>query len=185
MNYFKSIILALPLFLGVNSFAQQSEITPEIRTVENPSEYVPHIGISVGIGEPEGSLDAGGNYALEIGFQPIIPFGLAAELSFADYNNGGTDLERASLLLKGSYNFGGDIPILRHSYVGLGLGIVNERFAGDTDLELGLMPNAGADIPIRGFTDEPLTVGFNVSHMYLTSNAPDVFAINAVVKYWY
>ena len=180
------IILAAVISLLMPQLGHASDITPELRAVNKQSDYVPHVGLSLGVGAPEGSLNAGENYALEIGFQPYIPFGTAMELSRAEYSAANQKLNRTSLLLKGAYNFGGTIPIVRHSYVGLGLGPVWEERRRGTNVALGFLPNLGFDYPLKDvFSNTPLSVGVNASYLLTSSGEPSVFAMNGVLKYWY
>lgn len=183
-NLLQIIILSVLPALALNVSA--SEITPELRTVSNDSEFKPHVGFSAGLGTPEGDLNSGGNYALEIGYQPMIPLSLSVEYSLANYDNSGpTKLVRQSLLAKGAYNFGGSTPLIRYSYVGLGIGPMYEDTNIDDGWALGVLPNLGFDYPIDDLTDTPLSLGINTSYLVTSSDSPDVFAVSGVVKYWY
>ncbi len=188
MNISKKIltVFCVSIIFPLFSIAQ-SDTTPELRTVQQDSEFKPHVGLGVGVGNPEGSLDAGGNYTLEAGFQPIIPISFIGEYGVETYDTASSDkLVRNRLLMKANYNFGGTIPIIRYAYVGLGLGPMWEDTNGDDGLALAIMPQAGFDYPLRKIIDQsPLTLGANVSQLFTTSDNPDVFAVKGVVKYWY
>ena len=151
--------------------------------VQSPEEYKPHVAILAGVANPEGSFDTGADYGVDVGFQPIIPFGLGAEISQSNYT--ADDFKRTSFLVKGTYNLAGDIPVLKESYLGLAAGILVEDTAGGADSYGGLMPNLGFDIPTFQVNQRWVSLGANARYMITGSNAPDVFALNGVVKYWF
>lgn len=164
-----------------------SEAMPEVRQVQNQDEFKPHVGVLGGVSNPEGSFSTGAEYAIEAGMQPIIPFGLALEINQALYDSDGAsdDFKRTSFLIKGSYNFGGDVVVLKNSYVGLATGLLVEDAGPSTTTYGGLMPNIGFDIPTFKIDQEWVTLGANARYMLTASDAPDVFALNGVVKYWF
>lgn len=182
------IILALS-GLGMSVHADigntLTEALPEIRPVESRDELQPHISIFGGVSTPEGSYNTGGEYGIDVGFQPLVPFVTAIELSQQNYDGEGNvnDLTRTNLLLKGSYHFGGQTIILKDSYVGLGIGALIEDRGPSTDTYGGLMPNLGFDIPTVQVRDRWVTLGANARYLVTSSDAPDVFSLNGVVRY--
>jgi hypothetical protein len=177
-------VFIITSLMSLSLFA--SEILPEMRSVANVSELKPHMGLAVGVGSPEGSLNSAGNYAVEVGYQPYVPVSFAGVLSIADYTGAGDiKLVRSSLLAKAAYNFGGQIPFIRYSYVSMGLGPMWEDTATKDQLALGFLPNLGFDYPLKNIMESPLTLGLNVSYLLTTSTNADVFAMNGVVKYWF
>lgn len=161
-----------------------SEAMPEVRAVESAEEYQPHVSLLGGVSTPEGSYDTGGEYGIDVGFQPLIPFVTALELSQANYEaDAGADLTRTNLLLKGSYHFGGETIVLKDSYLGLAVGALLEDAGESTDMYGGLMPNLGFDIPTIQVEDDWVTLGANARYLITSSDAPDVFSLNGVVRY--
>lgn len=185
-------ILALAT-LGFSAFAQTdadntvSKTLPEVTPVENEAGFRPHFGILAGVSTPEGSFDTGAEYGIDVGFQPVIPFSLGIEFNQANYDaDAGDDFSRSSFLLKGAYNFGGNIVVLKDSYIGLGAGLLVEDVGPATTTYGGLMPNLGFDIPTFQIKEDWVSLGANARYLITGSeNAPDVFAVNGVLKYWF
>ncbi len=179
----QSALIALFLF---HLPALASDLTPELRTVSSDTQLKPHVGLSAGFGDPEGDINPGGNYALEVGYQPIIPLSIALELAVSHYPIEGPEkLNRTSAIIKTAYNFGGQIPVIRYGYVGLGVGPMWEDRAVQNEMALAIMPQLGFDYPIEGLADQPLSLGLNVSQLFSSSDTPDTFAMAGVIKYWY
>lgn len=162
-----------------------TEAMPEVRAIESTEELQPHISLLGGVSTPEGSYNTGGEYGIDVGFQPIIPFVTAIELSQQRYDGEDNvdDLDRTNILLKGSYHFGGQTMILKDSYIGLAIGALIEDTGPSTDTYGGLMPNLGFDIPTFQVRDDWVTLGANARYLVTSSESPDVFSLNGVVRY--
>jgi hypothetical protein len=178
--------LTFSLLFATSAFAAND--TGSSRTFQEPrfsgyEEQKPSIGVMGGYTDTEGSRDSSGAYSLELGFQPVIPVGMAIELGTYSTNGegGSASLTRTKLLGKVNYNLGGTIPVIRYSYLGLGAGPVYDNVNHDTDWSLGIAPQAGFDIPVSS----AFTLGANTSYMFISNAKDDVFALNAVAKYWY
>lgn len=155
---------------------------PEPKAVETREENRIHMGINAGLSVPDGSYDTTANLGVDVGFQPYIPFGVGAELFTTEIDaDRGEDDQRTALLGRGTYNFGGEVPLIRHSFVGLGAGPV---VTGGT-WEIGIAPMAGFDIPVTKINGRDLTLGANAKYLVITSATPDAFMANIAVKYWY
>ncbi len=150
---------------------------PEVRAPES-DEYRLHMGLSGGINNPE-DLDSSAEYGINVGFQPWVPFGVAAELTTTELDNFDQD-QRTTLLAKGTYNMGGDIPVLRHSWIGAGVGptVVDDKF------EWVVAPTVGFDIPLANKVHDVISLGLNAKYMFVSDN-PDSLVAAAAVKYWY
>ncbi len=155
---------------------------PQPKAVETREDQRVHMGVIAGLNVPDGSYDTTPNIGVDVGFQPYIPFGVGAELftSEIEADRGGQD-QRTALLGRGTYNFGGEVPLIRHSFVGLGAGPV---VTGST-WELGIAPLAGFDIPVTKINESDVTLGANAKYLVITSDTPDAFMANVAVKYWY
>ena len=155
---------------------------PQVKEVHNNQERRIHVGLNMGINSPEGSRGSTPELGMEVGFQPLIPFGLSVELSTSKFDGADTEMYRRTTLLgKGTYNFGGDTPVIRYSYLGLGAGPV---FLND-GTELGVAPLLGFDIPLYHETDHAFSLGFMSKYLFVTSKDPDSLISSAAIKYWF
>lgn len=154
-----------------------SSTFPRPHEVTMAEEWRPHVGLLAGVTNPEGDQGSFGSYGLEIGYQPVIPFGLGLEFNSTQND----DFKRMDLLARGTYNLGGTIPVIRYSYVGVGLGPV---FLSD-GAELVAAPIIGFDIPLRELERSSLSLGLNAKYEFISSSVANVFAMSGVLKYWY
>lgn len=188
-------IILLNLLLVTSTITYADSVKEEKSTLKKAYEdikdlnenglYKPHVALMSGVSDPiENGYDAAGLLAVEAGYQVKVPYGVGFEVSAQDFeNDDGTDLMRTQFLLKGSYNFSGDTPVIKYSYVGLGLGIVSEN-SDETASYGAIMPNAGFDIPVSSLS-EKLTLGANIRYTATASNEADNYGLNGVVKYWF
>lgn len=147
----------------------------------------PHIGVTAGVVNPEGSYKSGAEYGVNFGFQPYIPFGLGMSLTFSSNESKNADtrsLDRTSVLVRGSYNFGGSVTVIKNSFVGLATGpIINQDAT-----YFGIAPILGFDIPVREWSGKYLSylsVGAEARYMIVSSNESDGLTVNGVLKYWF
>ncbi len=178
-----TVIAALSFF--ISNLAIAGPITPEVRVVQNEELYQPHIGFGAAVSNPEGSYNPGGQYTLEFGLQPIIPFSYSLKAGYGYYTDGAANFSRTSLIFEGKYNFGGDLPIIEYSYIGLGAGTAWEDSTTDEGLAFVYYPQIGFDIPLRSLLDAPISAGLNYNYLVSTRSLPDTANLAAVVKYWY
>lgn len=176
------------LSIGVASSLAQADTGKSVFTppkkAEGQSEMKPSIALSVGMSDTENSRRSTVGYNAEYAFQPVIPFSLGVKLG--SYSTPSTTsqaaLTRTNLLLTGDYNFGGDIPFIKNSYVGLELGPVLDNVSNSSTIDLGFAPRIGFDIPIG---DRQFSLGALADYMWIGGAKPNVFALNGVVKYWF
>jgi hypothetical protein len=161
-----------------------SKTLPISRRAQGVAETKPSLGVIGGMTNSSDQHRTGSAIGLEYGFQPYIPYGAAVELSLADQPDQSSTLTRTKLLFKGNYNFGGNIPVIKNSYVGLGLGPVFDRLNGANDLELGVAPQIGFDIPV-GEKPSMWSLGANADYLFVGGAKSQVFALNGVAKYWF
>jgi hypothetical protein len=157
---------------------------PEPKEVQTYEEQKIHMGVNLGMNNPSGGYDTSLGMGVDVGFQPYIPFGVGAEVftTEMDEDNRNHDDQRTVLLARGTYNFGGEVPVIRHSYVGMAAGPV---LTGET-WDLGFAPLTGFDIPVAKMENgNDLTLGANIKYIYTTSATADAFMTSAAVKYWY
>lgn len=167
---------------GRPSYSEGESTLPHMRPLSSETERKYHIGLSGGLSSPEGNSQENPVYGINVGFQLFVPVSMQIEAMTANFSRANqSDRQRTSVLVRGNYNFGGTIPVIRSSYVGLGLGPV---FTG-SDLELGASPIAGFDIPLTRAPRNYLTLGLSVSYLITAGDTPDSFIGTANLKYWY
>lgn len=182
----KTLIAAVFALTASAAYAQDTQTSTS--TFPRPSEgdnttMAPHIGLLGGMTTPEGSYDSTGSVGIDAGFQPYIPFGAGAEATYYRANGDGatSDLERTQVLAKASYNFGGTLPVIQYSYIGLGAGVVFEG----SDVELVSAPMVGFDIPLKQAANDYISLGANARYAITEGSSADAFTVNGAVKYWY
>lgn len=181
------MISALSLLTGVHMAWAANDtganVLPQPKEAQGLAEQRPSIGIFGGFADTQSGRRDGTNYGIEAGYQPYIPFGLGVELSgyVSDHQGDEATLTRTRLLAKGTYNFGGTIPVIKHSYVGVALGPVWDNVRNQIDMNFGIAPQVGFDIPVI----DHLTLGANANYLFVGGAKPDVFALNGVAKYWF
>jgi hypothetical protein len=153
---------------------------PVIKKVENKEESRIHLGLNMGINSPEGTRGSTPELGIDIGFQPIIPFGLSLELSTSKFDGADREMHhRTTLMTRGTYNFGGDTPVIKYSYVGMATGVV---FLHD-GMELGVAPVTGFDVPLND--DHSCSMGFMAKYLFVTSKDPDSLITSVAIKHWF
>jgi hypothetical protein len=183
-----SLILALAASTTVYAAPAERDSTstfPKERPLSEWSESRPHVGVIAGVTAPEGSFDSTAEYGIDVGYQPYIPFGLGAELTHSRTRSDVDELlDRTSLLVKGTYHFGGTTMLIKDSYVGVGVGAI----AKNDGTDLAAAPLVGFDIPLKDESQkgrEFFSLGAHAKYMVVSSNDPDGLSMNAVLKYWY
>lgn len=178
--------------MGLSSFAQEAQTS---RTLTQPyksetkEEFKPSIGVIAGFNDMAArSRDNTVEYGITAAFQPIVPFSAGVELTRLTAPSDETDdLNRTKLLVTHNYNFGGTIPVVKNSYVGVGLGPVFDEVDNRWDIEAGIAPTAGFDIPIamNSADQTRYTLGANANYLWVTGSNPDSFSVNGQMKYWF
>lgn len=143
------------------------------------------MGLTAGVNSPEGTTDDTGEAGVTLGFQPYVPFSLGLDVSTSRFNDGDDQsYKRVSALGTGAFNFGGDIPVLRHSYIGAGAGPLLLSNSNSDQLEWGFAPLAGFDIPLSQRAHDVISLGVNAKYL-ITTDTPDSMIAQGVVKYWF
>jgi len=181
----KTTLAAAIFFLGQLAFAQNEGTStfPAPAKPENVSEWRTHLGVLAGYTNAEGKYKSALGYGADWGIQPYIPFGVGAEIASTE-NEG--NLTRTTLLGRGTYNFGGTIPVINKSYVGAMLGPVWDSESRNDGVRFGLGPVIGFDLPLgKEITQNTVTLGLNARYLFVNESAPDTFALNGAMKYWF
>lgn len=171
---------SLFLSFGVQAVETTEYTFPEMRPVANASEWKPHIGIIAGAAQAEGTSVSSSELGIDVGYQPYIPFGLAAEYSYSHVDDGTESKDRNTVWAKGTYNFGGQTMIIKDSYIGIGLGAVLKS----DGTSYAAAPIIGFDIPIQ-VENKIISVGATSRYAVVSDNDADTFSLSGVVKYWY
>jgi hypothetical protein len=179
-NLIMTVSSSVVLIFAASAMAQKSSL-PTPKPVTQVSEFKPHVGLLLGAAQPEGSGITASEVAVDIGYQPYIPFGLAAEFNHSRIDDGDDTKDRNTVWLKGSYNFGGTTPIIKSSYMGVALGTV---FKSD-GTSLALAPILGFDIPVARITEGIFSLGASARYEIVGDDEVDTLALGAVAKYWY
>lgn len=172
--------------------AYEDATSRSAKTFPQPREVLqdglnPHIGITAGAFNPEGSFKTGAEYGLNVGIQPYIPFGLGMSLTFSSNQakgDGVRQIDRTAVLIRGTYNFGGNITLIKNSFMGIATGPVINQDA----TYFGLAPILGFDIPVREWSGKYLSylsVGAEAKYMIMSSNESDGLTVNGAIKYWF
>lgn len=147
----------------------------------------PSVNLTLGVVNPEGSYKSGAEYGFGVALQPYIPFGLGMSLTFSKNQSKSAntrDLDRTAAMVRGTYNFGGTMTVIKNSYVGLMTGpIINQDAT-----YFGLAPVVGFDIPVREWSGtylSYLSVGAEAKYMIVSSKESDGLVVNGVLKYWF
>lgn len=147
----------------------------------------PSVGVTLGAVNPEGSYRTGAEYGVGFAVQPYIPFGLGMNLTFSknqSKNSNTRDLDRTAAMVRGTYNFGGNITVIKNSFVGIMTGPIMNQDA----TYFGIAPIVGFDIPVREWSGKYLSylsVGAEAKYMIVSSNESDGLVVNGVLKYWF
>lgn len=187
-----ALVLAASVLGCKSVYAQERSVStfPQPRAIANSSELKPHVGVHLGVANPQGDMNSGVGYGIEYGYQPYIPVGVALEISgLSTDSQNENDINRAKVLLKGTYNLGGTVPIIKNSYAGIGAGPVLDTAAdGITRGRMGIAPLAGFDIPIAtaGTSEEKnVSLGANAHYLFVSHDAPNSFELAGMMKYWF
>ncbi len=156
-------------------------VLPKQRPIEQASELRPHVGLIAGVAQPEGSGVSSAEYGLDVGYQPYIPYGAGLEYTHSRIDDGFATKNRDTVMVKASYNFGGTTPVIKDSWVGLGLGTVLKS----DGTSLVAAPMVGFDIPIQKDEQKFVSLGASSRYSIVNDGEADTFSLSGVVKYWY
>lgn len=182
----QTFIAAVAVIFAVHANAAEqtgASTFPKPTAVEERSGYRPHVGVKVGVSNPEGSYNTAPEFGLDVGYQPYVPFGLGLGVTTSKNTAQGQqhDLERTTVLARGTYNFGGTTPVIKNSWVGVAAGPVFKYNGTD----LGVAPIIGFDIPLKEATASYLSLGADAKYLAVGGDEADALSVNGTVKYWF
>lgn len=151
----------------------------------------PHVGVLLGYGDLTGDAKGGFNYGIDAGYQISHPWSIGLQVNTfkSAYDFGGATFEnrRWAILPKVTYNFGGETPVIKSSYLGVKLGAVIDKTVqpavDNSTTRFGVGPVIGFDEPVF----DHFTAGVDLSYLFVTgpeSNNDSFHALGAL-KYWW
>ncbi len=180
-----TILMAAPAFSA--EVKNETSTLPAERDAKNVAESKPSIGLMVGTFVPDDGSVATTNVGIDFMFQPRIPFAFGVEATHAEPESTktGKRLKHTSVLAKAQYNFGGTIPVIRSSFVGIGAGVQVQ----ESDTKFAAAPIVGFDIPLKNDNEvSHVSLGANAKYMYVEGNEDvdsNAVSLNGVLKFWY
>jgi hypothetical protein len=200
----KYLFVLLALTASAPAFAADADASKTFPTPQSAEgAMAPHVGLVGGFADQTGAYKPSVAYGVDAGFQPYIPFGLGIQALFYnssyDLNNTvpGYDregLKRVEIMLRGTYNFGGDNAIVKGMYVGGKVGaVINKPYiennagndtSGNTFTRLGIAPVIGGDYMLG---TSRVSLGVEVSYLFVTGPESEMDTFQALVsaKYWF
>lgn len=184
MKRFTQAAMALALSLSVPAMAETNLNSPT-----NTEAGKPHVGVVLGYGDITGETKGAFNYGVDAGYQISRPWSLGLQVNTmkSDLGASGADLRRWSILPKVTYNFGGDQPVIKSSFIGAKFGAVIDRISvggdGENTSRFGLAPVIGFDEPIA----ENWTAGVELSYLFVFGPEMSNDSLHALgaLKYWF
>ncbi len=179
-----TLLMAAPVLAAD---ANETSTLPAERDAKNVEEAKPSIGLMIGTFVPDDGSEATPNLGIDFMFQPRIPFAFGVEATRAEPESTvtGKKMEHTSLLAKAQYNFGGTIPVIRSSYLGLGAGVQFQ----ESDTRFAAAPIMGFDILLLNEGEvSHVSLGANAKYLYVEGNEDvdsNAVSLNGVLKYWY
>lgn len=176
------LLFAIVILSGsISAFAEDTESTV---TGTMPAEKESAIkesklraGLMTGFNNPKGDIKATTEYGVTTAFQPMgaLGFGIDAQNARLDDQNRN---RRTTIMVNALLN--GDLPVLRHSYAGVGGGpvILNGK------VNWGYAPVAGFDIPFNQKAHDFVSLGLTAKYL-INPNTPNSLSAAAALKYWF
>jgi hypothetical protein len=173
---------------GASRGRSESGVFPRVRDVRDQSEFRPHAGVMLGVADRNGSSSQDASFTLDVGFQPVVPFGYSVQIQHTPGDRpvpgGRSKFNTTNFLMKGVYHLGGGTSVLRHSYFGVKTGVVLSAMEGDNDLNFAVGPALGFDIPVD--RSNRFTLGTEFAYLGVLGDAsPDQVSLLGAVKYWF
>lgn len=180
----------LPMIAAAAPMEGRSEDTtfPQVRMAEEGG-MKPNFGALVGYTDAvNDGISQDASFGLELGFRPIIPISLGAQWQYTpgslDQPGPKVTFNTSNFLLKAAYNFGGDIPIIRNTYLGGKSGAVINTLEGSTKAKFAVGPVLGMDFPVDA--NEKFSLGAELSYLgIIGDNTPDPYSALGAMRYWF
>ena len=153
---------------------------PELKTAE-ATESKWSAGVSSGVNSPKGDAGSSTEFGVILGFRPIASVVGGIEANTTRLNND-NEVRQTNVLLRSTYNFGGDVPILSNSFIGAGVGPV---FVSNR-VRWAAAPLVGFDIPLSSKKRDFVSLGLEAKYLFISkTDVPNLFAAGVALKYWF
>lgn len=183
MTIFNKILIGFGIFSSVSVCYSQGHMMEEKLFVPEPSELGQSeyfMGLTGGVNSPVATdIASSPEGGVSMAYQPGSALGLGAEITTSQLKDAERN-QRVTALIQTAYKVGGDIPVVRGTYLGVGAGpsYLNSK------LEIAVAPMIGFDVPLSSQAHNIMSVGLNAKYIGIT-NSPDSYVGNAAFKYWY
>lgn len=189
--FLASSVVAAILIFPVGALAAEgvSESSSVPKITRDEGSVKPHIGLMAGyLGEIGDTTVQDGAALLDVGIQ-MSGIETSAQFQYAPGSistpgGGKVDYDVADILLKVATKFGGDMPLIRDSYIGAKSGAVLTTTDSETKTFFGIGGTAGFDIPV----DVASGISLGAEGTYLAvigENIPDQASVLGAMKYWF
>jgi hypothetical protein len=190
------VLFSIALLSGaINSYAQESshyssgesessmenKVTGTIQEekVSKSVEQKWRAGLTTGFNSPKGDIGTTTEFGITTAFQPLGQVGFGLDAGSARLDDAARN-HRSTFMFNGLYNFGGDVPVLRTSYVGVGGGPIVIA----SKVKWGYAPLVGFDVPMNHKTHDFLSLGLTAKYL-INPNTPNSLSGAAALKYWF
>lgn len=178
----RKLIVTLFFFSAIHAGAQGKSTTQSKNIL--PEQYQTQVGILAGFTNIDGgNFDSASNFAIDAGLGPMGQIVPGAEIAYSNNraSDNSADLERFTLLAKGSYHLGGTTTFINRTYAGLGMGVV----VSNNDIDLVVAPLVGFDIPVAFYPSTMFSAGAQIKYLVVAGSEPEAWIPSVAVKYWF
>ncbi|MGZ3807616.1 MAG: hypothetical protein ACXVCE_05980 [Bacteriovorax sp.] len=152
---------------------------PEMKEESAATRLKWRAGVTTGVNSPKGDIGATTEYGVTTAFQPFGNFGFGLDAGTSRLDDANKE-QRTIVMVNGLYNIGGDIPVLRTSYFGVGGGPV----IFSQKVKWGYAPVAGFDVPLNHKSHDFLSLGLTAKYL-INPFTPNSLSAAAALKYWF
>ncbi len=146
---------------------------------EESKNYKWNMGIISGVNSPKGDITSSAEYGVNLGFQPAKQLAVGLDVMSSKLDDANQN-QRTTGLVSAAYVIGGDVPVIRNTYIGAGGGPV---FV-DNKVKWAYAPLVGFDVPLTQKTHEYMSLGLAAKYVF-NQDTPDSLSAGAAVKYWF
>lgn len=174
-----SIISSISIGFAQSEVQGSMEDRLPVKSFTDSSENIVFMGLTGGANNPVGPFKSSSEIGLVVGAQPELGIGYGGEVNTTRLDDADRT-QRTLVLAQMAYKLGGDIPVLRRSYIALGAGPAIVK----SQAKWAIAPAIGFDIPLNNQIHKTVSIGLNAKYVGITNSA-DSYVGSAAVKYWY
>lgn len=181
----KKSLFIVGLLLSTGGCLAESEMQGRMEEKMEPwsakstSAYIYNMGLTGGGENPNGVFRTKTQLGVVANSQQIEGAGFGAEVNTTQLDD--ADKTRRTLALaQAAYRMGGDIPLIKDTYVAVGAGPAFVK----SKVRWAVAPAVGFDVPLNNKIHETISLGLNARYVGVNSS-PDSYVGSAAVKYWY